>query len=137
MRDEKDLWRPLADQWRERECGVGGAEINTNGEAGAVFRQELPPEAVRPLFRADLELNLPSAIGVRVPHPKLKDAKFGDDGADADRHHLPHRDVQCRDRDFEQASVIKVTLGVGEDLSRRIAASYRGGEKPETPPCGR
>jgi hypothetical protein len=40
LRDEKDLWRPLADQWRERECGVGGAEINTNGEAGAVFRQE-------------------------------------------------------------------------------------------------
>jgi len=66
-----------------------------------------------------------------VPHPKLKDAKFGDDGADADRHHLPHRDLQCRDRDFEQAGVIKVTLGVGEDLSRRIAASYRGGEKPK------
>ena len=43
-----------------------------------------------------------------MPHPKLKDAKFGDDGADADRHHLPHRDVQCRDRDFEQASVIKL-----------------------------
>src|SRR6516225_9037422 len=80
---------------------------------------------------ADLELNLPSAIGVRVPHPKLKDAKFGDDGADADRHHLPHGDVQCGDRDFEQASVIKVTLGVGEDLSRRIPASYRGGEKPK------
>src|ERR1700757_1949565 len=83
------------------------------------------------LFRADLELNLPSAIGVRVPHPKLKDAKFGDDGADADRHHLPHRDVQCRDRDFEQAGVIKLTLGVGEYLSWRIAASYRGGEKPK------
>src|SRR4051794_28209671 len=60
----------------------------------------------RPLLRADLELNLPSAIGVRVPHPKLKDPKFGDDGADEDRHRLPHRDVLCRDRDFEQASVI-------------------------------
>src|SRR3954453_4395742 len=45
------------------------------------------------LFRADLELNLPSAIGVRVPHPKLKDAKFGDDGADANGPHLSHRDV--------------------------------------------
>jgi hypothetical protein len=40
LRDEKDLWRPLANQWRECECGVGGAEINTNGEAGAVFGQE-------------------------------------------------------------------------------------------------
>src|SRR2546423_12904888 len=42
-------------------------------------------EAVRPLFRADLELNLPSAIGGRVPHPKLKDGKFSDDGGGADR----------------------------------------------------
>src|SRR6185369_12408849 len=78
------------------------------------------------LFRADLELNLPSAIRVRVPHPKLKDAKLGDDGADEDRHRLPHRDVLCRDRDLEHASVVKLTLGVGEDLSRRITASYRG-----------
>src|SRR5215831_13835181 len=70
----------------------------------------------RLLFRADLELNLPSAIGVRVPHPKLKDAEFRDDRADADRHHLPHRNVQCWDRDFEQASVIKLALGVGENL---------------------
>src|SRR5256885_15900651 len=111
LRDEKDLWRPLADQWRECECGVGRAEINTNGEAGAVFRQELPPEAVRSLFRADLELNLPSAIGVRVSHPKLKDAKLGDDGAGADRHHPPRPDVQCRERHLAQARVIKLTLG--------------------------
>ena len=83
-------------------------------ETQIAFVKNYLQEAVRPLFRADLELNLPSAIGVRVPHPKLKDAKFGDDGADADRHHLPHRDVQCRDRDFEQASVIKLTLSVGE-----------------------
>src|SRR6516165_2089589 len=40
LRDEKDLWLRLADQWRECKCGVGRAEINTNGEAGAVFRQK-------------------------------------------------------------------------------------------------
>src|ERR1700760_2586771 len=40
LRDEKDFWRPLADQWREGECGVGRAEIDPNSEAGAGFRQE-------------------------------------------------------------------------------------------------
>src|SRR4051794_13450455 len=127
-----------------RTSGVPSPTSGANASAELVVPRSIPmakrarsfvknylQRAARPLFRADLELNFPSAIGVRVPHPKLKDAKFGDDGADEDRHRLPHRDVLCRDRDFEQASVIKVTLGVGEDLSRRIAASYRGGEKPK------
>ena len=54
-----------------------------------------------------------------MPHPKLKDPKFGDDGADEDRHRLPHRDVLCRDRDFKQASVVKLTTYV-TDMSYRI-----------------
>src|SRR6476469_5310146 len=127
-----------------RTSGVPSPTSGANASAELVVPRSIPmakrarsfvknylQRAARPLFRADLELDLPSVIGVRMPHPKLKDAKFGDDGADVDRHHLPHRDVQCRDRDFEQASVIKLTLGVGEYLSRRIAASYRGGEKPK------
>src|SRR5215472_2556514 len=84
------------------------------------------------LFRTDLELDLPSAIGVRVLHPKLKNAELRDDGVDADRNHLPYWHVaKRRDLNFEQASVLKIALGIGEDLSRRVAASYRGGEEPE------
>jgi hypothetical protein len=60
-----------------------------------------------------LELDLPSAIGVRVLHPELKHAELRDDGVDADRHYLSQRDVVERgDLDFEQAGVLKVTFGV-------------------------
>ena len=72
-----------------------------------------------------------------MPHPKLENTKFGDDGTNEDRHRLPHRDVLCRDRDFEHASVVKLTLCVGKYLSpayRRFAPRKR---KTETPPCGR
>ena len=86
----------------------------------------------RALFSADLELHLPSAIGVRVLHPKLKDAELRDDGVHADRHHLPHRDIGKRwNLDFEQACVLKIAFGVRQDLSRRVAASHGGGEEPK------
>ena len=75
---------------------------------GAGLRQDLPPDAAPALFRADLELDLPSAIRVRVFHPKLKNAELRDDGVDVDRHHLPHRNVaERRDLNFEQASVLR------------------------------
>ena len=80
-------------QGHERERGVGGAEIDADGEAGSRLRNEYLACGVRTLFRADLELDLPAAIGVRMLHPKLKNAEFGDDGVDPHRHRLPGREL--------------------------------------------
>src|SRR5271166_5572081 len=84
------------------------------------------------LFGADLELDLPSAVGVHVLHPELKNAELRDDRVGPDRNHLPRRDVaKRRDLDFKEAGVLKVSFGVGKDLSRLVAASHGGGEEPE------
>src|SRR6266478_1989090 len=84
------------------------------------------------LFRADLAPDFPSAIGIRVLHPELKDSEFRDDRVDTNRHHLPRRDVvDCRDLDFEHAGVLKFTFGIRKYLSRRVAASHGGGEESE------
>ena len=95
-------------------------------------RQDSIPEAGKALFCADLELDLPSPIGVRMLHPKLKYTQFGDDGVEADRYHLPRWDVpERRNLDFKHARVLKVTFGVGKELSRRVAASHGRREEPE------
>ena len=38
---------------------------------------------------------------------------------------------QRRNLDFEQAGFLQLTFGIGQDLSRRVAASHGGGEEPE------
>src|SRR6516165_5057660 len=123
--------------------GVPSPSKGANARAELVVPRSIPMEKrawafvktylrERALFRADLELHLPSAIGVRVLHPKLKDAELCDDGVHADRHHLPRRDIAKRwNLDFEQASVLKIAFGVRQDLSRCVAASHRGGEEPK------
>jgi len=99
------------------------------------MKKRAGPEARKALFCADLELDLPSAIRVRVLHPELKYAEFGDDRIESDRYHLPHGGVlERRDLDFEYACVFKVTFGVGKDLSRCVAASHGRGEEPELRP---
>src|SRR5580700_7457547 len=127
----------------ERISGVASPSKGANARAELVVPRSMPMEKRawafvktylrdRALFSADLELHLPSAIGVRVLHPKLKDAELCDDGVHSDRHHLPYRDIaNRRNLDFEQASVLKITFGVRKDLSRSVAASHGGGEEPE------
>ena len=86
--------------------------------------QDSTLEAGKVIFCADLELDFPSAIGVRVLHPELKYAKFGDDGVETDRYHLPRWTVlESRNLDFKHALVLKVTFGVGKVPGRAGAGS--------------
>jgi len=101
-----------------------------NSEAGAVFVR-IPPEAVRPILQSDLGTNLPSAHRSSCASQSSRTHKFrGRDGADADRHHMPHRGRPGRGSRFEQASVSnKAPLSIRGVSVTGIAASYRGGEK--------
>src|SRR5690348_6127674 len=125
----------------ERNSGVPSPTNGANARAELVVPRSMPMEKRawafvktylrdRALFRAHLKFHLPSAIGVRVLHPKLKDPELCDDGVHANWDHLPYRDIaKRRNIDFEQASFLEITFGVRQDLSRCVAASHRGGEE--------
>src|SRR6202040_1905185 len=127
-----------------RISGVASPTNGTNASTEFVVPRSIPiekrvvailktyPDAGPTLFRADLELDFPSAIGIRVLHPELKDSEFRDDSVNTHRHHLARQDgVDCRDFDFEQASVLKFTFGIRKYLSRCVAASHGGRKESE------
>ena len=74
-----------------------GHRLNSGGRQG-------------PFFCADLELDLPSAIGVRVLHPERKYAEFSDDGLEVDWYHLL-RGGRPRARDRSNGSAIISIFG--------------------------
>src|SRR5215216_34426 len=111
----------------ERVSGFASPSRDTNASTELVVPRSIPIEkragAITKdrsvLFRADLKLDLPSAIRVRVLHPEFECSKLCYDGVDAHRHDLPRWDIGKRRKfNFQQAGLLQFTFGIGKDLSR-------------------
>ena len=78
-------------------------------------------------FHPHLEFDFPTAIRTGVLHPKLKVAKLCDDRVDLHRDCLAFgKTVDRREGHFNAACFFEFTFRVGDDLSRRVAASHFG-----------
>ena len=135
LRDEERLGMRVADERNVGERRVRRAEIDADGKPGRHHCGAASREPRPALLRADLKLNLPSPVRVSVLHPEFERAEFRDDRFDPHGDDLSCRNVgQSRKLDFQQAALLQLAFGVGQDLARRVAAAHGGREEAEL--CG-